>query len=232
MMDIQVIASGSGGNCYRVSDGRTPLLLECGIPLRRIKEALGFRVSNLAGCLLSHEHGDHAKAVRDVMAAGVDVWTSAGTAEVLGLAGHRLHAIRPRTPFTIGTWTVMAWETVHDAREPFGFVLTSGSERLLFAIDTAYVRYRFPGLTHLMVECNYDLPVLRANVEAGLVAPEVKRRVLRSHMSIETLCGFLRANDLRDVREIVLLHLSDDNSDAAGFRRRVMEATGRVVRVA
>lgn len=232
MITIQVLASGSQGNCYRVSDGSTALLLECGIPFRLIREGLGFRLSDLAGCLLTHEHGDHAKAVRDLARAGVDVYTSAGTAEALDIESHRITTIRPRERFTLGTWTVMPFEAVHDAREPLGFLLTSGPEKLLFATDTAYIRYRFPGCTRLMVECNYDLPVLRANVAAGLVDREVKRRVVRSHMSLETLIGFLQANDLSRVREIFLLHLSDDNSDAEKFRRRVQEVTGRPVQVA
>jgi phosphoribosyl 1,2-cyclic phosphodiesterase len=232
VISVQVVASGSGGNCYVVSDGATPLLLECGLPFRRIREALGFGVSRIAGCLVSHDHGDHSKAARDLAKAGVDVYTSAGTAEALGLVGHRFHIARARVAFPIGSWTVLPFETVHDAAEPLGFLLTSGAEKLLFATDTAYLKFRFPGLTHIMVEANYDLPVLKANVAAGLVDREVKRRVLRSHMSIGTLCGFLRANDLSRLREVVLLHLSDDSGDAAGFARRVREIVGRPVRVA
>lgn len=51
-------------------------------------------------------------------------------------------------------------------------------------------------------------------------------------MSLETVKGFLAANDLSRVREIWLLHLSDDHSDAERFRREVMELTGKEVHVA
>ena len=161
MIDIRVVASGSRANCYRVSDGRTALLLECGMPFAQLRQALRFRLSQVSGCLLSHEHGDHSKAAARLLAAGVDVYTSAGTAEALGLGGHRLHTIRPRTWFELGSWRVLPFETVHDAREPLGFLLASGADRVLFATDTAYIRYRFPGLTHIMVEANYHLPVLK-----------------------------------------------------------------------
>jgi hypothetical protein len=33
LIEILPLASGSRGNCYHITDGRTPLLLECGIPL-------------------------------------------------------------------------------------------------------------------------------------------------------------------------------------------------------
>ena len=231
-MEISVFASGSKGNCYRISDGSTALLLECGISYKRIQEALDFRVKDLAGCLVSHEHGDHAKAVPDLIKAGVDIYCSRGTAGALGLVSHRVRAVEARRTFTVGSWSVLPFETIHDAAEPLGFVLSSGDEKLLFATDTAYLKYRFPGCTHLMLEANYDLDVLKTNVIAGVVNHEVKRRVLRSHMNLDTLCGFLRANDLSQVRQIILLHLSDDSANAASFKHTVQALTGKEVTIA
>ncbi len=231
-MDIQVLASGSKGNCYRVACGGSPLMLECGISFAGIRKGLSFRTSELAGCLLTHEHGDHAKAVKDVLRAGIDCYLSRGTAEALGVEGHRVHIIKTLKPFTVGAWRVLPFDTVHDAEEPLGFVLSCGSESLLFATDTAYVKYRFNGLTHIMLECNYDLPILKANVTAGIVDHQVKKRVLRSHMNLDTAKAFFRANDLSQVREIWLLHLSDDNSDARRFKSEIQRLTGKVVRIA
>ena len=62
-MDIKVLASGSSGNCYYVSDGDSPVLIECGLPWKQIQQGINFRTSELAGCLVSHEHQDHCKAV-------------------------------------------------------------------------------------------------------------------------------------------------------------------------
>ena len=121
---------------------------------------------------------------------------------------------------------------MHDAKEPLGFILTNGQERLLFATDTAYLRFKVPGCTHLMLECNYELGILKENVTSGRVDHEVKRRVLRSHMSLETLCGWLCANDLSRVRSIHLLHLSDDSSDQERFKRTIQGLTGKEVVIA
>ncbi len=226
------MASSSRGNCYRVSDGRTPLLLEAGIPFSEIRRGLDFQTSVLAGCLVSHEHGDHAKAVQDVLKAGIDLYTSHGTAEALGLTGHRLHEIRAKEAFRIGSWRVLPFPTIHDATEPLGFLLASGEERLLFATDTAYLENRFAGLTHIMLEVDYDLAILKRNVESGLVDREVKRRVLKSHMSLEHAKQFLKANDLSRIRTVWLLHLSEENSDAAQFKRAIQAIVGCLVRVA
>jgi phosphoribosyl 1,2-cyclic phosphodiesterase len=229
-VDIQVLASSSRGNCYRVTDGSTPLLLECGIKFSDIRQGLNFRVSELAGCLVSHEHQDHAKAVPDLLKAGVDCYMSKGTAQ--GVTGHRLHTIKALEQFQVGTWTILPFDTVHDAGEPLGFLLSSKKEKLLFATDTAYIKYRFQGLTHVMIEANHNRDIIDANIEAGLVPAEMRRRLTGNHMSIEVCKEFLRVNDLGKVREIHLLHLSDNNSDADRFRSEIQALTGKPVYIA
>jgi len=176
---------------------------------------------------------DHSKAVKDIMRAGIDCYMGRGTAEALGLSGHRLHIIKARQQFRIGTWKILPFETQHDAQEPLGFLLANrDGDKLLYATDTFYIRYRFQGLTHIAVECNYSLDILRANVEAGMVEPALKSRILKSHFSLENVKKFLLANDLGKVQEIWLLHLSDGNSDEARFKREIQELTGKMVFIA
>ncbi|MZK62262.1 MBL fold metallo-hydrolase, partial [Clostridium beijerinckii] len=76
---IKVLASGSTGNCYIVQAGDEILLLECGINFKNIKQGLGFDLSKVKGCLVTHEHKDHSKAINEVMKAGIDVYMSEGT---------------------------------------------------------------------------------------------------------------------------------------------------------
>lgn len=232
-MEIQVLASSSKGNCYRVSDGKTPLLLECGIGFKEIQKGLNFKMSEIAGCLVSHEHQDHCRAVKDVMKAGIDVYASKGTFTALGLLTYRTCIIQEIIQFNLGSWTILPFGTVHDAAEPLGFLLANrNGEKLLFATDTAYIKYRFRGLTHIMIEANYQTDVLRNSVEADLVPQEMKVRIRRSHFDLENVKEFFKANDLSKVQEIHLLHLSDSNSDAELFKREIQETTGKMVFVA
>ncbi|MDT3426106.1 phosphoribosyl 1,2-cyclic phosphodiesterase [Paenibacillus forsythiae] len=83
-----------------------------------------------------------------------------------------------------------------------------------------------------MIECNYSQEIVNRRVLAGELHPAQKKRLLRSHFSLEHVKDFLKANDTRGVEEIWLLHLSDGNSDAALFKREIQELTGAVVRVA
>ena len=230
-MDIKVLASSSSGNCYRVSDGQTSLLLECGMPIQKIREGLGFRLSEIDGCLVTHEHKDHCKAVKDIIRAGIDVYMSAGTKEALGVDGHRIKAVKARQQFGIGTLTILPFETEHDAKEPLGYLIYSNvtKDKLLFATDTYYIRYKFKGLTHIMVECNYASDILYSNIEKGLVPEGLKNRLLRSHFSLDNVKKFLQANDLSKVQEIYLMHLSSGNSDAERFKREIQEVTGKQI---
>nr|HRO18749.1 hypothetical protein [Ferruginibacter sp.] len=60
----------------------------------------------------------------------------------------------------------------------------------------------------------------------------LRDRIFKSHMSLATCKGLLQANDLRQVNNIVLIHLSDGNSNAEKFKREVTELTGKMVHVA
>jgi len=233
MIEITPLASGSRGNCYRVTDGSTPLLLECGIPFREIQKGLHFRVSEIAGCLVSHEHRDHCKAVRDLMKGGIDCYMSQGTVEALEISGHRLHVVKAKQQFRLGSWTVLPFKTHHDAQEPLGFLMANqDGDKLLYATDTYYIRYKFHNLTHIMIECNYSIDILRFNAEAGIIDLAQKNRIIQSHFSLENVKEFLKANDLSRIHEIWLLHLSNDNSDAERFRREIQELTGKMVFIA
>ena len=168
------------------------------------------------------------------MKHAIDCYMSRGTADAIGTHGHRLHIVRAGEQFEIGSWGIMPFATVHDAPEPLGFLLASGHEKLLFATDTAYLDgYRFHGLTHIMVEANYSLAILRERCTAGdQTAIAQKDRLLFSHMSVETLCDWLPKNDLESLQEVWLLHVSDGNADAEEMVRMVAEVVRCPVTIA
>lgn len=234
MIEITPLASGSTGNAYKITDGHTLLLLEAGINYKDIQIGFDFHMSQVAGCLVTHEHGDHSKAIKDVIRKGaIDVYASKGTFSKLGIAGHRVKPVEARKQFQLGTWTIMPFDVQHDVSEPLGYLLANQSgEKLLFATDTYYIRYKFNNLSHIMVECNYSLDILDQNILDGHVPQVMRRRLIRSHFSLDNVKDFLKANDLSRVREIWLLHLSNNNSDTARFKREIMELTGKPVYIA
>lgn len=227
-MEIMPIASGSSGNAYRVTDGETPLLLDAGIPIRAIQIALDFRLRALGGCFITHCHGDHSKAARDLMRLGVDVYTGRGTVEACGLQGHRIHITTPLEQVQVGSWDVLPFDVQHDAPDSQGFLFTSRAtgEKLLYFTDTYFIKYRFSGLTHIMAECNYSKEALQRSVAAGYISASMAPRLFRSHMSLEHLKDMLNENDLSNLQQIFLLHLSNNNSDEQQMKTEIERLTG------
>ena len=233
MIQINSLASGSKGNCYHITDGSSPLLLECGLTLREIQRGIGFRINELQACLISHEHQDHCKSVKDLMKAGIDIYTSYGTADILKLNGHRVKKLEKGQVFYLGNWTGLAFEVQHDAKEPLGFLLgNKNGDKLLYATDTFYLKYKFRGLTHIMIECNHSLDILEENVRAGKIPIEVRKRLPKTHFSLDNCKEFLKANDLTKVKEIWLIHLSEQNSDPQLFKTEIQKLTGKPVYIA
>lgn len=230
MLDIAIHATGSTGNCYTVSNGKATVMLDCGLPYNRIQKLTGFILPDAV--FVTHEHQDHVKAAKDFMRRGVDIYTSAGTAEVENLEGHLLHIMKNRQSVSIDGIVVSAFETQHDAVEPLGFLLDDGEDRLLYATDTYYLHYRFPGLTKIMIEANYCNEILTENLRYGKLPKTLERRLRESHFSLENLKKFFLANDLSKVKEIWLIHLSKGNADPVMFKREIEALTGKPVYVA
>ena len=230
-MLIRPIASGSTGNCYYISDGQHSLLLDAGIPLRRIMAGCGYGVTRVDGCLVTHAHGDHVKAAKDLARLGVDIYTSQGTIDKAGLEGHRIHPVKALERVSIGGYEVLPFDVEHDAPEPLGFLLRSvrTGEKLLYFTDTYYLRYTFKGVTHVMMEANYDPDTMEHNVMTGRIDVQRAKRTIGSHMSIDTAIQTLASFDLSRLQQVFLLHLSNDNSLADEFKRRVQALTGREV---
>ncbi len=238
-MKLTVLGSSSKGNCYILETPTGSLLLDAGVPFREIRKALKFDLSSVLGCLVTHEHKDHSKAAADIMKAGIDLWASEGTVKGSGLGdfainSYRLSFAKAGFQFDVGDFTILPFHTEHDAAEPLGYLIQyrPSGEKLLFATDTYYLKYRFTGLNYIMIECNYCPDILRANIEAGHIPQALANRLLESHFSLDNVKNFLWANNLSEVRKIMLIHLSDSNSDAARMVREIQEQTGKEVIVA
>lgn len=233
-MELHVIGSSSAGNAYVLDTKNESLLIECGLRWSAILKDMNYQVGKCVGCLISHEHGDHAKAVKQVITNMIPVFTSSGTAKALGMDDEPMvHSLAQLTPIRIGNFDVIAFPTEHDAAEPFGFLIRHPEcGTILFATDTYYLRYTFPFINHMMIECNYIEQVLEDNTARGIINEARRDRTIKSHLSLETLLDIIHANDMTQVRNVVLIHLSPDNADEQVMEQVVREHTGTNVVVA
>lgn len=241
MLKIKPIASGSSGNCYYVSDGETNILLDCGIPVQKIKEFLWNerkKLSDIDACLVTHSHGDHIKSAQKLADMGTVVVMSRETAETYGFTSEAKNLIVTEPFYSMegsyskfGCLYVYAFYVEHDAPGTFSFLLSNKDEKVLYITDTPYFQYDFDGITHLMIEANNDPNIIAQNVAEGKINAAHAARVVKNHMSIETCLKTIERMDRSRLKEIWLLHLSKDNA-GDDFKRRVQEVAGCEVYVA
>ena len=197
---VKCIASGSKGNCWVLDDGKQILVIDCGVPVLEMKSAIQFQISRVVGCIVTHQHNDHAKYISQYEGCGLKVFKPYEQEEDFQL-------------IRLGNYTIRTFPLVHDVR-CFGFLIDNPVlGRTLYATDTEYIKYRFKGLNTVIVEANYANELLDDELE-----DTVKRNhVLRGHMELTTTQRFLQTNCGIDTKCVFLAHLSNENANRDKF---------------
>lgn len=234
-MHLIVLNSSSVCNGYILKSASGEcLLLEAGIKLLEVKKAVYFRLSDIAGCIVSHSHKDHSKKIGEYQQAGIPCYMNEDTHNhYFGYNHyHNIYTLKEHEQKAIGDFLVRPFLLEHDVPN-FGYLIHHYESGLItFITDTHYCPYKFHGLNNILIEANYSEKIVDENLQTGDVNNFVRERVLTSHMGIETTKGFLKANDLQGVNNIILLHLSQSNSDARDFKKQITELTGKSVFIA
>lgn len=234
-MKLITLGSSSDGNGYilQATTGEA-LIIEAGIPLAEVKRAIGFNLANIAGVVVSHSHQDHSKRLPEYQKAGITCIMNEATQHVYfpDIRATNIITLPPKVKTSVGQFTILGFELKHDVPN-FGYLIHHPESGLVcFITDTHYCPFVFPGLNNILIEANYSLDIMDRAVAAGRIPATVRNRILGSHMEIETTKEFLKANDLTGVNNIVLLHLSDGNSNARDFKNQVQELTGKPTEIA
>ena len=126
---------------------------------------------------------------------------------------------------------VKPFYSIHDAQEPVSFYIRDlkTNESLLFVTDTAYIPYKIPNVNVLMVECNYVKNVIDSNTKNDSLNLSLRNRIVKNHMSLETLLKALKQADLSNLKKIYVLHLSDTNSQEKVILEAIQRQTGAIV---
>ena len=226
-MTLQVVATGSTGNCYILWHEGRALVLDAGVKAKRIVQAVGYDPSLIDGCFITHEHGDHSLAVADLDRIGISCYGTEGTARLVPGLTHG-HYIKDRIR-AIGQLLVMDFPVHHDAVDPCGYLITSTKtgERMVYVTDTYYLSHQFPGIHYWLIECNYMEEMLGEDTP-----PFLAKRLRESHMSLDRLCEVFRANDLTACRQIILCYASQGRSDKTVMVDIIRQVTRKPVGIA
>ena len=191
--------------------------MECGVRWPVLQKALNYDLDSIDGCLLTHEHKDHSKAVKDVMRAGIDVYSSEGTFEALGVQGKRRAKLIESQNGDNLYFDCYGFSLNHDANEPLGYIVRElgTNEYLFFVPDSSHIKQRFDiKFSIIAIECSYDIDILKHRVDTQDINEALAKRLLKSHMEKQTAMNYLdECCDLSKCLEIHLLHMSADNID-------------------
>ena len=206
-MKLKCIATGSTGNCYTLtSESGETLILDCGIPIKEIKKGLNWNIMGIQGAVCTHCHSDHSLSLEDLRNIGIDVFYPSvdPNVGVVNFGNFRVQSFDLTT--LDGRWT----HTNADGSECpcCGFLITHKEMgRMLYITDTNLIKWRFKNINHILLGVNYDKDLID-NEDSAKV-----NHVYRGHMSIDTACDFVKANNSKDLQNVIMCHLSKNNAD-------------------
>jgi phosphoribosyl 1,2-cyclic phosphodiesterase len=174
-----------------------------------IKKALNWNIKDVVGVLCTHQHSDHNKSLKDFINMGIPVF-----APYLSL-----ESMKMETEFNIRMFDLTTidgnWTHTDANGEPcpiYGFLITHKEMgRMLYITDCEVVKWKFRDINHILLGVNYDKDLIdRDNTGKA-------NHVFRGHLSIDTACDFVKANYSDSLQNVIMCHLSSENSDRDSF---------------
>ena len=228
-MQLKIISSGSVGNAYILENENSALLIECGVKLEEIKQAIDYDVFKIKGAIVSHAHLDHSKAMSQVAQLGIPLFASVDTFNHMKTPGELRYGVMSNGRMSqINDFKVYSFDASHDI-PTLGFLIEAAAEKVFFLTDSYKLKWNFNRwqFTCVMIEANYCEDIVKSKPESF-----INKRRLRSHMSIQTAILTLEKMDLSQCRNIVLLHLSDGVSNEKEFKEKTEKRFGIPVTIA
>ena len=223
-MTLKIIGSSSKGNGYLLeAENGEQLVIEAGCRLMAAKE-LGLKTSKCVGLICSHEHGDHCKYVRDYTKAGIEVYSTSAVKENNKFG---VTAVEHGKTYQVGNFRVTPLKVEHDV-ECFAYLvhhLEMGT--LMFATDCWNLHQVVKGVSHYLIEANYQDEVLDESVRTGKTIQSMADRVRLSHMSLKHCVEYLKMCDAgKTAKTIMLIHASERHLDKKHAELTVAGQTG------
>lgn len=216
-MKLTCLGSSSAGNCYLLqADSGETLILDCGIPIKEIKKGLNWNIKGVVGVLCTHKHLDHSKSLNDFKSMGIPIYAPYLKIDYMSMNMGGF-TVKPFDLTTIdGNWT----HTNADGTTCpiFGFLITHKEiGRMLYITDCELIKWKFKDINHILLGVNYDKDLVDTD------NPKVNH-VFRGHLSIDTACDFVKANDSDSLQNVIMCHLSSENADKDSFIEKMKNA--------
>lgn len=216
--------SGSSGNSIFISSDNARILIDAGLPGKKIDEALKSideNPSNIDGIFVTHEHSDHIKGIGvlsrkyDIpIFTNADTW-SAMECSIGKIKEHNIKIMDRRSTISIKDIDISSFNIPHDAVAPVGYTIHCNgkiaSVTTDFGIYTEEIRDSIKDSEVILLESNHDVNMLKF----GPYPYNLKRRILSEvgHLSNDD-CGTAIVDLIKykSNKKVLLGHLSGTNN--------------------
>jgi len=220
LISLCALASGSNGNCYYIGNEHEAVLIDAGIPARRIitrMKVKGLLPARVRAIFVSHEHADHASGAR-VIARRLNIPVYVTQSTYLAMyANHKPDSPRffkPGQEITLGSFVVHTFFKNHDAAEPCSFCVDHKGIRVGIFTDmgspSEHVITHLGQCHALFLETNYDEKMLWE----GSYPQVLKQRIAsdHGHLSNDQAFELLKNYAGEQLKAVFLSHLSAENN--------------------
>lgn len=217
-MKVQMISSGSKGNCAIILSEDANIIIDAGISYITLKKkleenSLSFDIFD--AILITHCHKDHTSGLSSIIKhstinAYVPEKMFDSIKEYIPYA--RCNFIDDE--FNINSLAIELIHTSHDAPSSVGFLINSNEKKMCYITDTGYINRKYlskmVGLDCYVIESNHDEVMLMD----GPYPRFLKERVIsdKGHLSNITTAKYLKKIIGNNTKNIVLAHLSETNN--------------------
>lgn len=218
MARLQCLNSSSAGNCFILTCGDEKLVLDLGVDWIKTLKALDYNIRDVVGCLCSHVHSDHSKAIPKALKYCLDIYSCQEVCDKF--EGVQLLPKGVKT--SIGGFKVQPLAIKHNV-ENYAYIIThEDMGKLVFALDCEEFLYKIRDVNHWVIEANHDFDVMLDHALENMYSASASE----NHLSIDQCVDALSINACDVTTTVILAHLSDANSHAARFRAAIKEALG------
>ncbi len=223
MLKFCSLYSGSSGNCLFVSTNNTKVLIDCGTSCKKICEGLASidsSIEDIDAILVTHEHSDHIQSLGMVskkfdipVYANLETW-NAMEKQKEKISSENIKLFENDKNFLLNDLTIHPFSTPHDAANPCGFSIHNGKKRLSIATDLGYMDNKIfeelQSSSFVLLESNYEPELL----DASRYPFHLKQRIKgpNGHLSNETAGKTIAELMKKDLKEVILGHLSKENN--------------------
>ena len=207
-MKVDLLCSGSKGNCCLIRNGDTQIVIDCGSTKKYLMEKFNLsnaKISNSDALLVTHGHSDHISQLK--------LFKDIPTYSYCSLEDVNTHYIvKPYDEFDIGSFHIQVVGLSHDSPNTVGYIISCEGEKLVYITDTGYisnqVRPFIENATYYIFESNHDMKRLMASRRPMFL----KQRILgdNGHMNNEDASNWLSSVVGPCTKEVGLAHISDE----------------------